>query len=98
MKPISGLDLKRARLVPASVFRSPDAVVRSRALSLSQKIEILRRWEFDARRASTPEGRPGGRHLPLLGQVRDALAQLDAHLHKARPARRRPALSQLESA
>jgi hypothetical protein len=84
MKPISDLDLKRARLVPAAMFCSPHAVVRSRALSITQKIEILRRWEFDARRVGDPDGRPGTRHdLVLLAEVRAALAKLDAHLRRA---------------
>ncbi len=90
MKSITDLDLKRARLVPAAVFCSPHAVVRSRALTLRQKLEILRRWEFDARRVGDPDGRPGTRHdLALLEEVRAALAKLDAHLRRAE--KRKPA-------
>jgi hypothetical protein len=50
MAKFNGLELKRARLVPSSMFASPEAVVRSADLSRAQKIQILRRWEFDARR------------------------------------------------
>jgi hypothetical protein len=50
MGKLNGLELKRARLVPSSMFASPEAVVRSADLSRTQKIQILRRWEFDARR------------------------------------------------
>jgi hypothetical protein len=43
------LDLDAARLDPASVFGSPDDVVGRSDLTRDQKIEILRRWEYDAR-------------------------------------------------
>ena len=49
MGKLSGVELKRARLVPSSVFASPQEVLRSLELSRAQKIAILRRWEFDAR-------------------------------------------------
>jgi hypothetical protein len=90
MAKLSGSALKRARLVPSAVFASPDAVVRAETLSRAQKIQILRRWEFDLR--------PTGRLLPnpgdaqdnaaMLGQLKVALAALGAD----RPlASRRPA-------
>jgi hypothetical protein len=78
MSKLNGLELKRARLVPSSMFASPDAVVRSSDLSRAQKIQILRRWEFDAR--ATLGGDPmvslgdGG----MLTRVRGALAALGA--------------------
>ena len=49
MGKLSGIELKRARLVPSAVFASPADVVRAGGLSRTQKIAILRRWEFDAR-------------------------------------------------
>lgn len=52
MNELKGVDLKRACLVPSSVFASPDEVVRSNRLSLAQKLAVLRRWEFDARRVT----------------------------------------------
>ena len=73
MGKLSGIELKRARLVPSSVFASPDEVVTSAELSRAQKIAILRRWEFDAR---APEsGRIVG-PSSMLNQVRHALAAL----------------------
>jgi hypothetical protein len=79
MTKLNGLELKRARLVPSSMFASPEAVVRSRELSRSQKIQILRRWEFDARcgcggDAIMAISGDGG----MLLQVRGALAALGA--------------------
>ncbi len=77
MSKLNGLELKRARLVPSSMFVSPDAVVRSADLDRAQKIQILRRWEFDARR--TLDVGPivvVGAAPPMLTQVRGALAAL----------------------
>jgi hypothetical protein len=75
MGKLSGIELKRARLVPSSVFASPDEVVSSAELSQAQKIAILRRWEFDARGAETGLIVRGG---AMLEQVRQALAALGA--------------------
>ena len=75
MGKLSGVELKRARLVPSSVFASPDDVVASTELSRTQKIAILRRWEFDSRGR---ESRAIAAQGPLLSQVREALAALGA--------------------
>ena len=42
-------DVKKALLDPGAVFRSPGEVVDSNELSREQKIEMLRRWEYDLR-------------------------------------------------
>lgn len=80
MGKLNGIEFKRARLVPSSVFTSPDAVVRSTELSRAQKIQILRRWEFDCSR-----NLGGGERVASLGdftgmltRVRGALASLGA--------------------
>lgn len=88
MGKLRGIELKRARLVPSSVFTSPDDVVRSVELSRAQKIEILRRWEFDARRSASLE--PPARladEVGMLDQVRGALATLGALPPGRRPVR-----------
>jgi hypothetical protein len=76
MGKLSGIELKRARLVPSAVFASPADVVRATGLSRAQKIAILRRWEFDARPAT--EGLGGRQDGPILDQVRQALVSLGA--------------------
>jgi hypothetical protein len=77
MRKLNGLELKRARLVPSSMFASPDAVVRSAELSRAQKIQILRRWEFDARRILGDDPIVSlGDDTRMLTQVRGALAAL----------------------
>jgi hypothetical protein len=75
MGKLSGIELKRARLVPSSVFASPGEVVSSAELSQAQKIAILRRWEFDARGGETGLIVHGD---AMLDQVRHALAALGA--------------------
>ena len=75
MAKLSGVELKRARLVPSSVFTSPDEVVNSAELTRAQKIAILRRWEFDARGT---EALALGTRGAMLNQIREALAALGA--------------------
>jgi hypothetical protein len=63
---------------PVSVFDFPLEVVACPGLSRAQKIEILKRWEFDARalqRAS--DENMGGGEPPLLDEVNRALMMLD---------------------
>ena len=79
MSKLDGVEFKRARLVPSSVFASPEAVVRSTDLSRAQKIQILRRWEFDARQTSSGRSiAPFSDDGPMLAHVREALAELGA--------------------
>jgi hypothetical protein len=72
------MDLEQAKLDPASVFASPIAVCNASELSRDQKIEILRRWEYDARElqvaAEENMGEGPGR---LLDDVLHALHQLE---------------------
>jgi hypothetical protein len=76
MGKLSGIELKRARLVPSAVFASPDEVLRAAGLSRTQKIAILRRWEFDARPTTAhPAARQDGL---MLDQIRQALVNLGA--------------------
>jgi hypothetical protein len=71
---LRSVDLRRAHLVPSSVFASPDAVLEVADLSRNEMIRILRRWEFDLRRPSQPL-RP--EQSLMLDRVRDALAELE---------------------
>jgi hypothetical protein len=79
MGKLTGIALKCAQLVPSAMFASPAAVVRSGALSLPQKIAILRRWEFDVRqRSGASQALEVGVEAGLLEEVRAALADLGA--------------------
>jgi len=43
------VNIKEALLNPGAVFHRPEEVVQNGDLSRKQKIDILRRWEYDAR-------------------------------------------------
>ncbi len=53
------IDVKQAMLDPTSVFKDPTDVVADKNLSRDQKIEILRRWEYDARELEVAEEEAG---------------------------------------
>jgi hypothetical protein len=43
------INIEKALLNPAIAFKNPQEVVESNDLSRQQKIEVLRRWEYDLR-------------------------------------------------
>jgi hypothetical protein len=53
------IDVTKAMLDPSKVFKEPNDVVASNELTRNQKIEILRRWEFDARALEMAEEEAG---------------------------------------
>lgn len=67
--------LNQALLDPANVFASPMAVVNVSGVSTQNKIEILRRWEYDARevQVAVEEGFPSRGPNSLLDDVLAAL-------------------------
>ncbi|MFW6028082.1 MAG: hypothetical protein ACOC9Q_00965 [bacterium] len=69
--------MEQALLDPASVFATPEAVLLRECLSKAQKIEILRRWEYDASETgvATEEGMPDGEN-DLLHRILVALDRL----------------------
>ena len=72
------IDLERALLVPSSVFKTPEEVLQSEELSREQKIDILRRWEYDARELQVAEEENMlGSNSDLLDQILRALLKLD---------------------
>jgi hypothetical protein len=74
----SKMDFEKAKLNPAAIFKSPQEVVSRQELSREQKIEILRRWEQDARlmEVAEEESMPGPQPK-LLQPIRDALHALN---------------------
>jgi hypothetical protein len=73
------MDLEQAKLNPASVFASPGAVCEAAELTHAQKIEILRRWEYDARELQVAtEENMGEDSGQLLDAVLAARHRLDA--------------------
>ncbi len=53
------IDVQQAMLDPTMVFKDPTDVVADENLSRDQKIEILRRWEYDARQLEVAEEEAG---------------------------------------
>jgi hypothetical protein len=74
---LSPSDVERAMEAPASVFASPEDVLEHPELTDAQKIEILRRWQYDAVEldVAVEEGMPGDDD-PLLRRIMLALGQL----------------------
>lgn len=74
---LTGADLQKALLTPSSVFDTPQEVLDSN-LPKSKKIEILKRWELDARalQRATEENMSGGENSPL-DAINDALTAID---------------------
>jgi hypothetical protein len=71
------IDYDQALLDPGSVFSQPEDILIHSALSREQKIEILRRWTYDASEVcvATEEGMPNG-NGDLLQRIHLALEQL----------------------
>ncbi len=53
------IDVSKAMLDPTMVFEDPMDVVANDELTHDQKIEILRRWEYDAREMEVAEEEAG---------------------------------------
>ena len=70
----------KALIDPASVFPDPMAVVAAEVLSTKRKIQILRRWEYDAKemQVAVEEGFAAGESGALLDAILTALHRLGA--------------------
>lgn len=73
--------IERAMLDPSAVFETPEHVLREDSLSGQQKIEILRRWEYNAAEEAVAleEGMPG-EESDLLRRILVALGELTGSL------------------
>ena len=73
------VDVEKALLDPGLVFKTPEEVLASNELSREQKINILRRWEYDVRelQVAEEEGMEGPQPVSLDVVLR-ALRALDA--------------------
>lgn len=81
----TAIDMDQALLDPGAAFESPEDVLARPDLSREQKIELLRRWEYDANQAcvALEEGMPGG-EADLLQRILLALGQLDSGIDRER--------------
>ncbi|MEQ9487413.1 MAG: hypothetical protein RIM72_00285 [Alphaproteobacteria bacterium] len=75
------IEFEKAKLDPGSHFRKPGDVLASSDFSNVQKIEILRRWEYDANELAVAEeeGLTGG-EPSMLEQILKALETLVEHI------------------
>ncbi len=74
------IDLRKAMLDPTAVFRGPEDVLQRDELTREQKIEILRRWEYDALELQVAEEENMGseQSSDILDRVLHALRALNA--------------------
>lgn len=74
-------ELEKILLDPAAAYRCPADVAADERFDKSDRIEILRRWEYDAAECSVAgeEGMPGG-NGGLIADIIDALQQLGAKI------------------
>jgi len=76
-QPPPSVDMDKALLDPGAVFATPEDVLGHAGLTPEQKIEILRRWAYDAAEVAVAveEGMPGEDN-GLLRRILLALEQL----------------------
>ena len=73
------IDVTKAMLDPTMVFKEPKDVVASNELTRDQKIEILRRWKYDAQQLEVAEDEAGMavRRPEMFDRVVHALRMLE---------------------
>ncbi len=72
-------DIEKAMLDPTAVFRTPEEVLLREDMTREQKIEVLRRWAYDARQLQVAEEENmGGQQPDFLDEILRALHALDA--------------------
>jgi hypothetical protein len=84
------INLDQAKIDPTSVFHRPKDVLKEKTLSREQKIDILKRWEYDERglavaEAENMQSANGNRHSNL-DEVLACLRELDAEKNGIRGA------------
>ena len=75
------VEIEKALTDPSASFKKPQDVVENKDLSREQKIEILRRWEYDARNLQVADEEGMSPDIPqpsLLDAVLKALRSLGA--------------------
>ncbi|MCZ6734124.1 MAG: hypothetical protein O7B27_16530 [Gammaproteobacteria bacterium] len=74
-------DIDKAMLNPTAVFRTPEEVLLREDMTREQKVEVLRRWTYDARNLEVAEEENmAGQEPDILDQICRALHSLDAWL------------------
>lgn len=74
-------DREAAMLDPATAFRTPEALLARAEIGEDDKIELLRRWEYDARELEVEEEESMPPHDDdLLARIHAALSSLGVTL------------------
>lgn len=73
------MDIKKAKLDPASVFKMPQEVLEQDQLSKEDKIFILKQWEYDELELSVAEeeNMTGNERHALLRQIHLCLEKIE---------------------
>lgn len=72
-------EIAAALLDPSIVFACPSEVVAADGITSAQKMEILRRWEYDVREEEVAQEENMSGNLPVsLSHILDAINQLGA--------------------
>ena len=72
-------DIEKAFLDPSGVYKTPKEVVNDKTLTRDQKIEILRRWEYEAIELQVAEEENmQGKNGKLLDEILNALNEINA--------------------
>ena len=79
--------LDKAMLEPATIFPTPEDVLREESLTTEQKVEILSRWEYQAadEAVALEEGMPGD-DSDLLYRILTAIGEVAGRLDLERTA------------
>ncbi len=83
------IDVEKALLNPAAIFKTPQQVIDTKDLSRDQKIEVLRRWEYDIREIQVLDDESTTAketHTVTLDVVLNALRSLGASIDVERTA------------
>ena len=73
------VEINKAFLDPSSVYKSPGDILEDKTLSRNQKIELLRRWEYDAIELQVAEEENmQGQNGKILDEILKALNEINA--------------------
>lgn len=77
-------DFEKALKDPTLIYHSPNDVLVDQQLNNEQRLQVLKRWEQDAREldVAQEEGMTGG-ESSLLAEILDAMETLDVDLTSA---------------
>ena len=71
-------DYDRALIAPEQIFASPMDIVTTESMTAEQKLEVLRRWEANAKdlQVASEENMTGPAEITRLGEVKQAILRL----------------------